>query len=265
MLGENCDVKTIDYKTLVYRFSRIFKLQKDDTEALDYLGRYRNKIAHLGLEMPMEYYKIISAINGTLKVIIGTIYNNLNYTITTDNPIYDIYDYIENIIEIGKYVEEEVWTAFYSANFIIVNSYIDALIIDFGFQNYLKSNGYEINITKGKCIDSSSFEIDFNNVKEDLSFTIYIKNKPFKNVSIFLDEDGYVYSVLDQKESLVTDHNRSFYCYKTPTYPLDDEFEDCDFWKNDRKDNKCNFYEFSYENLVNSFKRAVEWIMNNNA
>ena len=262
VLSENCNVKTIDYNTLVIRFSRIFNLSKDLSVALNYLGDYRNKIAHLGIEMPMEYYKVISAINGALKVIKDKTYNTLNLTIKMDDPIYEFYDYIDYVIEMGQSVEEEVWSTYYSNNFIILNNHLDDLISDLEFKDYLKDNSYEINIKKGKFIDSSYFSIDFNNTEENLSFTIDIKNKPFSDVSIFFDDEGYVFAVLDQKDFLYNEnHRKCFYCYKSPAYQSDDEFEEHEFWKDDRREKKCNLYEFNYIYLVKCLKQAVEWVV----
>lgn len=262
ILGENCNIKTIDYKTLVNRFSRIFSLSEDLSVALNYLGKYRNKIAHLGIEMPLEYYKIISSINGSLKVISDTIYNIKDLTINTGDPIYEIYEYIEDIIELGQSVEEELWSEYYFDNFRILNSYLDDLLNDLDFQNYLTRNSYGINIEKGNYIDSNNFSIIFNNTKENASFTIYIKNKPFSDISIFHDEEGYVFSVLDQKKFLEKDHKcKCFYSYKIPVYPTDNEFEECKFWVDDRSENRCNLYEFNYLNLVNCLKRAVEFYL----
>lgn len=264
MLGENCNVKTIDYNTLVNRFSKIYNLLEDLSVALNYLGKYRNKIAHLGIEMPIEYYKVISAINGSLKVIRNTIYSIKYLDVKTDNPIYELFDYIDDIIELGQSVEEEVWSSYYSDNFIILTSYLDDLFKDLDFQDYLTSNSYQINIEKGKFIDSYNFRIVLKNIRKNMSFEIYIKNKPFSDVSIFLDEEGYVFSVLDQKCFLDKGKNsRCFYCYKTPAYTSNDEFEEDEFWKNDKRENKCNLYEFNYLNLVNCLKQAMEWIKNN--
>lgn len=265
VLGESSKTKTISYEALSTRFGIIFDLPNEDKSSLHFLGVYRNKVMHLGIDMVLEYYKIIVAINGALKIIRNTIFDKISVPKDDTEIILELYHFIGEILEIALDYEEDIWASKYSDDFITLNNYLDSILINKDFQEFISLKGYKLSIIR-RDIDSSRINLDFENEVEDLSIGIQLYNNPYYEVSIFMDEQGPVYFVWDHLiYSLDNMDNKSFYKYKSPRYFLDGESEDQEFWKEDKKNKDYNLVEFNYDNFLEGLKGVINWTIDNHS
>lgn len=260
MTGDEYSIHTVDYTTLIKRFKTICGLNSKEFINLDWLGKYRNKVNHFGIDMTIEYNRILTVINNALDLLTGVIYKHLISNKQGNIILDSVYEQILDLLEIGQYEEEAAWAAYYSDNFVEINSYIQELENDIDFKKLLKEKNYKLEIEQGSYSDSSWVFINFINEIEEKSEYISIKNDLFYNVTLFVGEsiDGPIYFVLDHNEYLISEEDaKCFYIYNKPTFIENIAEQSSKFWESHIRNKLCYKVEFNYEQFIRGLNKIL--------
>lgn len=258
----NADVKTIGYRKCIDRLKSIYKLDQRYYDTLEELGGYRNKLTHFGLDKVLELTPVLLVINDSLELI-----NTFFYQYLKDEEnayLKKLYedDAIEDLLEEAKYLLDDYWCASFSGNFVKINNVMNELQEDSKFLTYWNSQGYNIDISLGKHIDSSDITLTLTNEEKDYSLSLSVYNIPRTNITLLIDwETALIYSFLDQLGMFLSDEDTplSLYIYRKPLEYHDDLEVNTVYWDSIKKNGQCENKGFT----KNSIKNILENIMRN--
>ncbi len=261
ILSESFNFKTIDYTQTIKRVDDHFNLDKEEKRILMDLGNLRNRLAHFGLDVTLDFYRVLITINETIRLILENYYGKLKKSSRQIEYYYkDEFEDLLALLEEGERIENEAWAVSYSDNFMVINYTFSSLLSDKTFQQEIGELGFYIDVELGEYSDSDTLKIKISGEEGTLLKELHTINIPRMDVTL-LKEVGHNDIIL-----LVINHHSllleaSVDCFKYYNFrgfnkPLNIKTS---FWEYHatRKQGRCEKVKFSEETLQEQMKNYL--------
>ena len=247
-------IHTIKYEDLIERCTTIYNFDVQSQGFLKDLGRYRNKLMHMGINKQIDFYEVLLTINGTLRLLEDLIPKIKPYYNSEKKCLNGIYKRIDDIINLSLPLISDSWEAYWSECFEdMENSFID-LENDTDFTEVLYKYNLKMTIDWGNYRPSTFFKITFISLINDKRFVLLTENMPEHCVTLFKcpDLEEKVYYIYCHK--YISDDDQKETNFIVLTEAQDKNYNK--FWIDIPKDKKKNL-RFSFDALKRELTELI--------
>jgi len=255
-MNGDSDFHTIKYFELINRYQAIYNMNTEDVEFLSDLGKYRNRLMHMGIDKRIDFYEVLISINGTLSILKEVMTKIKPYYRFEKKCLNGINKRIDEITNLSLNLIDDTWEAFWNECFEdMENCFID-LKENIDFKAFLDDNNLKMDIEGGDYRPSTYFKITFTSKINHKNFVLLTENISKYSVTLFkyVDLNERVCFVYCHKYLSDEDRKRTNFIVLSEM-PLKTESR---FWLDIAKDKKKNL-RFSFETL----KRELEELIKN--